>query len=75
MNHILTPAELRFDGRSIFEHFAPPIVTLYDQFGRPVYVPSSQKKIGETITVKRPVRVGQTFAGGTDIPTSCKIEL
>lgn len=34
-------------------------VTLYDQFGRPVYVPSTQRKIGDTITVRRPERFGK----------------
>ncbi len=52
---------LEHQGRSLLEEFetfcsmAP--VTLYDQFGRPVYVPSSAPKIGDTITVKRPVWV------------------
>ena len=38
-----------------FRSMAP--VTLYDQFGRPVLVPSSAPKIGDTITVKRPEQV------------------
>ncbi len=37
-------------------------VTLYDQFGRPVYVESTAAKIGNTISVKRPGR----FTGGVD---------
>jgi hypothetical protein len=36
--------------------FGPRLVTIYDQFGRPVYVPSPAAKIGDTIIVKRPVR-------------------
>ncbi len=38
-----------------FRSMAP--ITLYDQFGRPVYVSSSARKIGDTITVKRPMRL------------------
>lgn len=37
-------------------NFGPRLVTLYDQFSQPVYVPSSQSKIGETIIIKRPPR-------------------
>lgn len=33
-----------------------PFITLYDQFGYPVYIPSSAPKIGRTITVRRPPR-------------------
>jgi hypothetical protein len=41
---------------SLERAFGPPMVTLYDQFGRPIYVPSSQKKIGDTITLRPPAR-------------------
>lgn len=33
-------------------------VTLYDPFGRPVYVPSTAPKIGCAINWKRPARFG-----------------
>ncbi len=49
---------LDFQTRHILAGFAPPMVTLYDQFGRPVYVPSSQKKIGDSIKVQRPHTYG-----------------
>jgi hypothetical protein len=44
-----------YDEFVTFRGMAP--VTLFDQFGRPVYVPSSAAKIGDTIMVKRPERV------------------
>jgi hypothetical protein len=36
------------------------MITLYDQFGREIYAPSSASKIGNTITVKRPRRFTET---------------
>ena len=42
--------------RDAYEHYClTRPITLYDQFGRPVYAPSG-KKIGDTITVRRPTR-------------------
>lgn len=51
--HIEATLAFRKDAATLF---APPTVTLYDQFGRPVYVPSTATKIGDTITVKRPLK-------------------
>lgn len=48
--------DIRTWGETVAARFErdKPTVTLYDQFGRPVYVPSSAPKIGDTITVKWP---------------------
>jgi len=36
--------------------FCGRMVTLYDPYGRPVYVPSTESRIGTTINVKTPAR-------------------
>lgn len=59
MNAILTPEVIREVTRQrVRDALGPRMITLYDQFGRPVQVPSTQSKIGETITVRRPQRAG-----------------
>ncbi len=57
MNTLLTPEHVRKATATLFRQFQPPIVTLYDQFGRPVYVPSTARKIGDTAEVPRPTRL------------------
>jgi hypothetical protein len=55
----LGEAVTREDMRQLADYaFIGPTVRLYDQFGRPVYVPSTAPKIGSTISVKRPRQFG-----------------
>lgn len=53
----MDPEAVRRDAlRSFEQHFGMPMIVLYDPYGRPVYVPSSQQKIGQKFTVKTPKR-------------------
>ena len=42
--------------RSLARSLGPRMVTLYDPYGHPIYVPSTEIKIGATINVKTPAR-------------------
>jgi len=56
MNSILSTDDILKEFRHSIEDHFQRFVILYDQFGRPVEVPSTAPKIGTTITVKRPQR-------------------